>query len=139
MISVELKFKFFDVENVEEMQRILDMSPEYSQEAEKLPNYLHWVRLQLGEARAYVAKTDVMVKKVEAELYQRYRAVAEQIGQKVTEKMLEAKIRTDENYIKAKLQLIQAREYEEKVEALYQALLTKAQILSSLMKAMYGN
>lgn len=135
---VDLKFEFFDVDNIEEMQSVLDMSPEYSQEAEKLPNYLHWARLQLGEAKAYVAKMDVFVKKTEAELYQHYRSLAEQLGQKVTEKMIEAKIRTDEKYVKAKLQLIQAKEYEEKVEAIYQALLTKAQILSSLMKAMYG-
>ena len=61
---VDLKFKFFDVDNIEEMQSVLDMSPEYSQEAEKLPNYLHWARLQLGEAKAYVAKMDVFVKKL---------------------------------------------------------------------------
>lgn len=126
---------FVDLDNVEKLKELLEISTDFHSMAEQLPTQLFLVHMQYSQARKQYIEADLALKHYEANRYLELRRRAAETGEKVTEKTLEASIRSDPNWVK----LVQQRaEIERKVNTLsglINALNSKSQLVQALVKA----
>ncbi len=126
---------FEDLTDLEKVKETLEITTDFQSMAETLPTLLFMAHVHYSRARKAYLDADLALKSYEAQKYLELRRRAAETGEKVTEKTLEASIRSDPKWIELYSQRSEWERQANILSGLINALNSKSQLVQALLKS----